>query len=343
MGNSKILFYSSVKDLSSFKTSGFYANDIKALSSIGYNVQVTNKIFPFFLFWRYDVSFLYFYKKSFFPALISKVFNKYIFFTGGIDELSLSVSLSKYQLFRQKIFFKFCYLLSSKCNIVSNSDLSNTLDLLSQKPAFNTCKLSLFPHCVDVKNINKIEFKAKQNVLVTICWMGSIENVKRKGLDRCMFFLKELVKKDLGYKLFIIGSFGEGTHFLKKIISDLNLQEFVIFTGEISEIEKIDYLTKSKYYLQLSTYEGFGLAVIEAMINGCYIIHSNVGGLKDTIVDNVLIIENFDSYLDIANSFIDSDINYSNKEQLIIKNQKNVFEKYSIFSRSNYFKNNILS
>jgi len=192
-----------------------------------------------------------------------------------------------------------------------------------------------------VQIINQIIFNKKQNILLTICWMGSIKNVKRKGLDRCIYFLNELVKKDLSYKLYIIGSFGEGTQFLKGIIFDLNLQDSVIFTGEISETEKIDYLTKSKYYLQLSTYEGFGLAVIEAMINGCYIIHSNVGGLKDTIGENGLIINNFDNYPEIVNSFIDSDSNYTNNESIIIENQKNVIEKYSIFSRANYFKHNI--
>lgn len=341
MDKKRILFYSSVKSIKQFQISSFYAYDVSALKLAGFHVEVTNKLSKFFQFWNYDISFLYFYKKSFFPALISKLFNKYIIFTGGIDELSLNVSINKYQLFRQKIFFKFCYLLSSKCNIVSNSDLKNTLDLLSQKPAFNNCKLSFFPHCVDVQTINQIEFKKKQNVLVTICWMGSIENVKRKGLDRCIYFLNELVKKDLSYKLYIVGSFGEGTQFLKKIIFDLNLQEFVIFTGEISEIEKINYLVESKYYLQLSTYEGFGLAVIEAMIYGCYVIHSNVGGLKDTIGENGLKIDDFESYLDIVNLFMDSDIMYTKNQQLIIRNQKNAFEKYSIFSRANYFKNNI--
>jgi hypothetical protein len=83
------------------------------------------------------------------------------------------------------------------------------------------------------------------------------------------------------------------------------------------------------------------LAVIEAMINRCYIIHSNVGGLKDTIGENGLIIDNFDNYPEIVNSFIDSDSNYTNNESIIIENQKKVFEKYSIFSRANYFKHNL--
>lgn len=343
MRSNKILFYSSVKNLRSFITSGFYANDIKALSSVGFDVQVTNSIFPFFMFWNFDIAFLYFYKKSILPALISKIFYKKIFFTGGIDELSLNVSNNKYELFRQKFLFKICYLLSNKCNIVSKSDLTNTLKLLSQKPTFDINKLSYFPHCIDTNNYNPTLITSKKNILVSICWMGSVENVKRKGIDRCIYFLNELVKIDTSYKLLIIGTYGEGTFFLKKIISDLNLQDFVSFTGEISENLKNEHLAKSKYYLQFSTYEGFGVAILEAMLFGCYIVHSNVGGLKDTIGENGLIFKDFKNYLSLAKLFISYDINYLNHEYIIIKNQQTVFDKFSILSRANYFKNNILN
>jgi len=338
MKSNNLLFYASVKNTSSFITSSFYANDIKALSSIGYNVRVTNKITPFFAFWRYDISFLYFYKKSLIPALVSRIFNKYIFFTGGIDELCLNVSINKFQLIRQKILFKFCYLLSNKCNIVSNSDMKNTIELLSRKPIFNIDKLSFFPHCIDLENYNSNLINTKENILLTICWMGSVDNVKRKGVDRCIYFLKELVNKNPSYKLILIGSLGEGTIFLKKIILEQKLQEFVIFTGEISEPKKIEYLRKAKYYLQYSIYEGFGMAVIEAMLYNCYVIHSNVGGLRDTIGENGLIIQNFDNYSNFVNNFILIDLNYSKLEQKINENRDLILEKYSIFSRSNYFK-----
>ena len=341
MSNNKVLFYSSVKDKRWFISSGFYINDINALTLIGYNVQVTNKIFPFFLFWRYDISFLYFYKKSLIPALISKVYNKIIIFTGGIDDLNITSASDKDKFLRQKIFFKICYFLSNKCNIVSKSDLKNTLELLVQKPTLNAKKLSFFPHCIDTQNINPILLNTKKNILVSICWMGSVDNVKRKGLDRCIYFLKALINKDYNYKLIIIGSLGEGTIFLKNIITDLKVEDFVIFTGELSENLKIDYLVKAKYYLQFSTYEGFGLAVIEAMLYGCYIIHSNVGGLKDTIGENGLIINDFDNYFNLVLMFTSVDTNYSKFEQKIIENRNLILEKYSILSRSIYFKNNI--
>ena len=84
----RILFYSSVSSTSLFYITGFYVMDIKALKLSGFEVEITNKFSSFLRFWNYDISLLYFYKKSLIPALISKLLRKKIFFTGGIDELS---------------------------------------------------------------------------------------------------------------------------------------------------------------------------------------------------------------------------------------------------------------
>jgi len=335
-----ILFYSSVKNIDSFKSSSFYDYDIKSLIQIGFNVIITNKISSFLKFWKYDIAFLYFYKKSIFPAFISFLFRKKIYFTGGIDELSVQVSKNKVCLITHHFLFKLCYFLSDKCNIVSNSDLNNTTAALICFPMLNSSKLSLWPHGIDIYDI-EFDPKVKNNLhLTTICWMGSIENVKRKGLDRCIYFLNSLIVFNKEFRLIIIGAFGDGTIFLKEIIKELNLQDYVIFTGEINNKEKVDFLVKSKYYLQFSRYEGFGLDVIEAMLYYCSIIHSNTGGLKDTIGDNGFKFINFDDYNRLAMEFLQ--LNKINTNQLLIENKIFVTNKFSIKSRAEYFKNNII-
>ena len=85
MSRKKILFYSSVKNIKLFDIQRFYSVDVKLLENLGYDVIKTNKISCFFKFWNYDISFLYFYRWSLFPALISRCFLKKIYFTGGID------------------------------------------------------------------------------------------------------------------------------------------------------------------------------------------------------------------------------------------------------------------
>lgn len=51
----RILFYSSVRDLSSFVSQRFYVIDILLLKELGYDVIITNKIIDFIRFYRYDV------------------------------------------------------------------------------------------------------------------------------------------------------------------------------------------------------------------------------------------------------------------------------------------------
>ena len=99
----KILFYSSVTDLKLFEITGFYLYDIKALESSGYEVIRTNSCKSFFKFWTYDISVLYFYKKSLIPGLISLLLNKKTIYTGGIDELSSEVDIAPQKRFIYKV------------------------------------------------------------------------------------------------------------------------------------------------------------------------------------------------------------------------------------------------
>lgn len=72
----RILFYSSVNSLELFKTQKFYQIDISILKDLGYDVLLSNRIFDSLLFWKYDILFSYFYRYSFFAALLAKCFGK---------------------------------------------------------------------------------------------------------------------------------------------------------------------------------------------------------------------------------------------------------------------------
>ena len=57
--------------------------------------------------------------------------------------------------------------------------------------------------------------------------------------------------------------------------------------GEVSEEDKINLLKRSKYYFQLSLYEGFGLAALEALCADNILIHSGKGGLANSIYSQI--------------------------------------------------------
>jgi glycosyltransferase involved in cell wall biosynthesis len=335
--NNRILFYSSVSSLNLFEVTGFYKYDIEALESMGYIVIKTNSLKSFFKFWMYDISFLYFYKKSIFPAITSFLLNKKIFYTGGIDELSNDFKIKPIKRVLHKILFIANYSLSHRCNIVSKNDLENTTKLLSSISIKNARKLIYFPHCIDVENSLFSAISEKDYIFTSICWMGSIENVKRKGLDVSLKIFKLFLSLYPNFKFYIIGTPGAGKIYLENLIKELDLHNNVFFTGQLNENQKIELLNKSMFYFQVSQYEGFGLAVLEAMICRNYIIHSGKGGLKDTIGENGLIVKQNNYFTNTIKALNQVYKNYSSEIKNLDRNREYVKDKFNIKERATNF------
>lgn len=281
----RVLFYASVPDKSVFFIQQFYQVDTSILKDMGYDVSYSNQVLDAFKFWRYDFVFAYFYRYSLFVALIAKLLFKNTYFTGGIDALDpISTSKRDYEI--QKYLFKCCYFIAKNCIIVSRSDQENVRHIVGGK------KLSFSEHTINTSNFD-CDISSKENVFTTIAWQGTVGNVKRKGVDKALELFARL-KKMPGYSdyvFYIIGKEGAGTEYIVSVISKLNLQDSVILTGSVSEEQKIIYLKKSKFYFQLSSYEGFGVAALEALCAQNVFIHSGRGGLSNPIYSDCILID----------------------------------------------------
>lgn len=327
----KILFYTSVKELSLIKITGFYATDINILEDLDYRVKITNSYLEFFKFWNYDIAFIYFWSKGLLPAFISRIFFKKVMFTGGIDRLDKKYNKSKFDYWIRAIIFKLCTTLSNANIIVSKSDYKNiTLTGFRFKNTYT------IPHVID---FDKYQYKntGKENFITTVAWMEDAENVKRKGVDILVYSFKNFLKINPNFRLKIIGSLGEGSDYLKNIAKKLEVIDKIDFTGRISEHEKVNLLKKSKYYFQLSLYEGFGIAAIEAMAAGNIVIHSGRGGLSDGISDCGIIINDLNNYNEIALKLNEIDKNYRDYEEFIIKGINHVKNNFGYKVRKNGF------
>lgn len=334
----RVLFYSSVKDISLMYIQKFYLLDKIILEQIGYKVTFTNSISDFFKWKKYDIVFVYFYRWGFFPGLIGRFLGKGIYFTGGIDSLDRNYSPLKAFLI-QKIFFFLCYIVSTKCFIVSNSDLKN----IKQNYKFLSLKkLILSYHGISVRDYYAEKESKRDSYFTTIAWMGKISNVQRKGIDLSLYIFKDLIMKEdfKDFKYYIIGKGGEGSEYLKQIVADLRLQDNVFFLGEILDEKKIAFLQDSYAYFQLSKYEGFGLAALEALAAGNVIIHSGIGGLKDVVSDFGIEVNIYDRDIsNISNYIYHSLINFS--QERLISSKAYLEENFDIAKRKNDFKINI--
>jgi glycosyltransferase involved in cell wall biosynthesis len=329
----RILFYSSVNSLELFKVQRFYSIDIQLLERLGHNVALTNKICDFLLFWKYDISFLYFYKWSLFPAILSKLFFKKVYLTGGIDELN-EVTTSKREYLIQVLFFKLCYLFSDTCLIVSKSDFKNIKKIYNGK---YLQKLYLSFHTINYESFHVEDLLLKNKNFTTVGWMESVSNVKRKGIDKSLILFEKLIKNPefSDSKFYIIGKEGEGALYLKKLCRSLNISNKVVFTGFIDENQKSSILKSSKYYFQLSTFEGFGIAAIEALAAKNIVIHSGNGGLSETMINFGIKINlngNLEKNIDNIVNLI---VNY--RSDLLFKAHYHIIDNYTNEARENDF------
>jgi glycosyltransferase involved in cell wall biosynthesis len=322
MSKKTVLFYSSVKFLEDFNTQGFYREDIMILKRIGYNVVCTNKLNDF-LHLDYDMAFLYFYKKSTLAAIIANLIRgKKVYFTGGIDDLSEELKASFLRKLIFRFLFLFCYIFSTKINIVSDTDFKNAVNQINYFK-LKSNKISLFPHSYKFSR-SQYNQVFKSDNFVTVCWMSTIGNVQRKGLDKALDFFSYVYDSMPDSKFYIIGTIGEGTDYLKSLDVYEKVKDRVIFTGFINENKKNNILNNSRYYLQFSDYEGFGIAALEANQFKCFVFHSGSGGfLNSTDIFGSKI--NFDNGLN--KSFIEDLFNNFN----YLENLSNFNLRYESF------------
>ena len=122
-----------------------------------------------------------------------------------------------------------------------------------------------------------------------IC-IGSV--IPRKNIEACITTLKYLEKH---WTLTIIGSYKNDSYFkyLDNLIRELNLNKRVKFLGIITENnELINIIRKSKIYLCLSQYEGYGMANVESaslgiplVVSNLPVFHENLKGFNRKYVD----------------------------------------------------------
>lgn len=105
----------------------------------------------------------------------------------------------------------------------------------------------------------------------------------------------ELYKENKKIKLYLVGD-GPCHQMLQQEICRRGLDNVVTMPGNVSNVE--DYYALADVYVQASHREALPLTTLEAMAAGLPIISTDVGGMKDIVKDNgILISDNDDNAL----------------------------------------------
>lgn len=273
------LFYSSVKSKKQFVRQEYYRTDIKILRGAGHKVILSNRWKDFLAFWKYDCAFIYFYRYGLVPAVFARLFGKQVFFTGGVDYLDRRAASLK-QFLVQAVLYNLCGLFATRNILVSSADFSNCERVRYLFPSY---RQTICRHSINDELYRTLEKRRKEKLVVTIAWMARRENVIRKGVLESLELFAALRRRDPSFRMLIIGPKGEGSLLVEERIREMRLGDYVSLTGGVSERVKAECLQRAALYFQLSQYEGFGIAAIEALLAECVVVHSGAGGLAEGV------------------------------------------------------------
>ena len=97
---------------------------------------------------------------------------------------------------------------------------------------------------------------------------------KEKNISLAIDAMNELARRYPKIGMVIIGD-GREKGKLKNLVAKYNLQKNVIFEGWQNDL--ISYYKTANVFLSASFYEGYGLAIVEALACGCPVVSSNAG------------------------------------------------------------------
>ena len=195
---------------------------------------------------------------SWVSILFKLITNKKLFIRTGYDmyQFSIKDEKSKFKQFLYKALTLFSLNFADLYSVSSYSDMN----FINENFPKLIQKVLLIRNWVEVPE--SINFKDRENIVS----IGRLE--KQKNYN---FLLNEF--KDFSGEIILVGK-GSEEKYLMDVSSSFKLNLKVI--PFISNIEAVNLLSKARYFILPSLYEGNPKVLLEAMAQGCIVLASNI-------------------------------------------------------------------
>jgi glycosyltransferase involved in cell wall biosynthesis len=149
------------------------------------------------------------------------------------------------------------------------------------------------------KRLNRINSRKPDSTWV-IGTTGGISN-KAKGQQYVIKAIAKLKDKiDIRYELAGTGS----NEYLSKVAKKYHVEDRVVFKGELTHMEILDWLDSIDTYIQPSMQEGLPRSLVEAFSRGCPAIGSTTGGIPELLDEDFIFKRgNVDSLVEVMKKF----------------------------------------
>lgn len=298
MEKNKIIFFAHVKDKALFRDVSFYEQDIRTLREVGYDVIESNSLMDFFKF-NYNYIFVWWWSRSLIPILFSKILRVPLIFSGAFHYSTPLMKGSDYV--RNGFLYQWLCRLGLKygdANIFPSKhecdQVVGNLDVTNPNVVYHGIDIHKYMYCE-----RSFDFTKVCPELLVISWI-EVNNIERKCLYELVDALNLLHKKGIDFNLNVLGRIDKSGSEFVSYCKSLECSDKITFLGHVSEDIKLDKLKSCHIYVSPTRYEGFGVAIAEAMATGCVVVTSPHGAVPEIASDAVIYANPFDS-VDIAN------------------------------------------
>lgn len=198
-------------------------------------------------------------------------------------------------------------------------------------------KVTVFNNCLDpflqppLNATRNGELRTRYNldaedmVLITLTRFSSRE--RYKGYDNVFYVLSGLKESYPSIKYLLVGKYDQKEKSrVDALISALDLQDNIIFTGFIPDEEISAHYNIADLYIMPSKKEGFGIVFIEAMYYGKPVIAGNKDGSSDALSNGKFgLLVNPDDREEINNAII----KVINNRTAFVPDRQEVLDKFS--------------
>ncbi len=193
------------------------------------------------------------------------------------------------------------------------------------KFGFNSKSINMIYNGVSSKYKN-LKLERKKIIL-------SVGNLKKnKNISRLVDAF-EIIQNDIDLDLYIVGEYKNIRDKDCIAINKIKLNKRIHLLGVLDQVELEKLYNYASFYIQPSTYEGFGYPPLEAMSCACPVLSSKEASLKEVCKDGALYFDAY-NYKDIASKMKDFIESKSLKNRLI-NNGKRVILDYNLTTTIN--------
>ncbi len=256
----------------------FYRQDIEILRSLGHTVHPVST--PLDLQGNYDIAFVWWWNYLFLWGPWFALTRTPIVVTGVFD----LEATSRWNWIKRSLKFTSAHFADHHV-FVSRAELDTLPPILRiERERTSHCALS-----VDTKTYQVGSQKRDDSYrILNVSWQRQ-SNMRRKMIPELLQAFALFTREAPNARLCLAGKPEDGTPILQRLACELGVSSLVDFPGELSLERKIAAMQQCSLYAQVSHFEGFGVAIAEAMACGAPVLVSNKGAIPEVVGDHAIV------------------------------------------------------